>query len=387
MGQPAGTEVPILWRGRRARAFVPARLADRDLGLEEATVAAAARAGADVTRAAAALGSHDFAALARLLLRAEAVASSFIEGVSAPAVDVVLAEAEPNPGPGAASWVAANLAAVTGAVATAATPSPLSVEALCGWHRTLMTAGPTPARYVGVVRSEPGWIGGHDPTDAHLVTPPPDYVPGLVEDLVAYANRTDVDPVTQAAVSHAQFEVVHPFADGNGRVGRILASWILTRRLSLVVPPPVSVAIAASVGGYTSGLTMFRFGDHNAWVRWFAEAVSGAGGAQEALVGEVERLRAAWRDRLAARPGRTVRSDAAAWELLDVLPRHVVLAAPAVADALGITPKASRDALDQLVEAGVLTRHGTAPRGGRGRPATLYVSPELLALTGSSPLR
>ena len=80
--KPAGVEVPILWRGRRASAFVPARLADRDLTLAAETVARAARAQASVERGAEAIPG-DYATLARLLLRAEGVASSFIEGVTA----------------------------------------------------------------------------------------------------------------------------------------------------------------------------------------------------------------------------------------------------------------------------------------------------------------
>ena len=77
----AGVEVPILWRGRRARAFVPTRLAERDLTLDAETVARAARAQAAVEHGAETM-PEDYAALARLLLRAEGVASSFIEGVT-----------------------------------------------------------------------------------------------------------------------------------------------------------------------------------------------------------------------------------------------------------------------------------------------------------------
>ena len=85
---------------------------------------------------------------ARLLLRAEGVASSFIEGVTAPVVDIVLAEADESGDPSAAAWVAANLAAVTEAIEEAHA-GPLTVESLCRWHRTLMTGSPTPAQHVG----------------------------------------------------------------------------------------------------------------------------------------------------------------------------------------------------------------------------------------------
>jgi hypothetical protein len=379
----AGLEIPIVWRGRRARAFVPALLAERDLTLSAAAVARAATAAAEIRHGAAALADHEYEPLARLVLRAEGVASSFIEGVWAPVVEVVLAEADPDAGPSSAAWVAANLAAVTDAVASAAT-TPLSVELLRGWHRTLMTGSPTPARYVGVVRDEQGWIGGHDPIDAHLVPPPPDELPDLLDDLVAYANRDDVDPVAQAAVTHAQFEIIHPFADGNGRIGRILAGWVLARRLALVVPPPLSIAVAADVGGYTAGLTAYRFSDHNAWVSWFADAVAGAGEAQTGLVRQVDALKLHWRARLAEG---FVRSDAGAWRVLDMLPRHLVLTTAVVSAELGLTNKGAKAALDQLAEVGVLLEYGTTHRQRAGRPFALYVSEEILGLTGANPLR
>src|SRR5207237_3665824 len=133
---------PIVWRGRRTRAFVPARLADRDLGLSAETVARASRAEVAVEHGAESLPDDD-AALARLLLRAEGVASSYIEGVAAPVVDGVLAEADGSGSPSAAAWVAANLAAVTEAI-EGAPAGRLTVERLCAWHRTLMTGSPTP---------------------------------------------------------------------------------------------------------------------------------------------------------------------------------------------------------------------------------------------------
>ena len=384
--EPAGVEVPIVWRGRWVRAFVPTSLAQRDLALGPNTVARTARAQAAVEHGAESM-PEDYAALARLLLRAEGVASSFIEGVTAPVVDIVLAEAG-GQGRSAAAWVAANLAAVTEALEEAHA-GPLTVERLCRWHRTLMTGSPTPSRHVGVLRTEQGWIGGTSPLDAHLVTPPPEQVADLVADLTAYVNRTDVDPVSQAAIAHAQFELIHPFADGNGRVGRVLIVWVLVRRLSLVTPPPVSARIAADVGGYSSGLVLFRLGEHERWVQWFADAVSGAGRAQQELVSAVEQLRHDWAERLAApRAGaRRLRSNAAAWRALDLLPRYVVLTAPVVAAELDIPLKSATAALRDLVAADVLVEHGTVPPDGPGRPRNLYTSPELLGLTGSNPVR
>lgn len=384
MADLAGYEEPVVWQGRRVRAFIPARLADRDLSLQAETVARTAAAAVEVRHAAEGL-THDFEPLVRLLLRAEGVASSFIEGIKAPVVDIVLAEEGTAVVGSAAAWVAANLSAVTNAVALAPART-LSADLLLEWHRTLMTGSPTPERYVGTFRSEQGWIGGTDPTNAHLVTPPPDRIASLIDDLLAYVNSDDADPVAQAAIAHAQFEVIHPFADGNGRVGRILVAWILTRRLSLLTPPPVSIAIAADVGGYAAGLTLFRLGELDHWVRWFGDAVTNGGRAQGNLVREVEGLKTLWRDRLGQREGRSLRSDAAAWRVLELLPRHLLLTSDVVSAELKISNKAAIAALRQTADAGVLLEYGTMIRG-PGQPAKLYVSKELLGLTGSNPLR
>lgn len=382
--EPAGVEVPIVWGGRRTRAFVPRRLEERDLTLDAAAVARAAMAQAAVEYGAEAMADDD-AALARLMLRTEGVASSLIEGVTAPVVEIVLAESTGHSVSSPAAWIAANLAAVTDAIEEAHS-GPLTVGSLCRWHRTVMTGSPIPAHQVGTIRAEQGWIGGTSPLDAHLVTPPPEEIPALLDDLVAYANRGDTDPVSQAAIAHAQFEIIHPFGDGNGRVGRVLVAWMLVRHLSLVVAPPVSTRLAVDVGGYGSGLVLFRMGDHDAWVRWFADAVSGAGRAQRELVAAVEELRLAWQGRLAMpRDGvRRMRSDAAAWRVLDLLPRHLVLTGPTVASELGIPLKSASAALGVLADAGVLVEGGTVKSGGRGRPSRLYTSPELLDLTGSN---
>lgn len=221
------------------------------------------------------------------------------------------------------------------------------------------------------------------------MTPPPDELDRLLDDLLAYLNSGGLDAVAQAAVAHAQFEVVHPFADGSGRIGRVLVSWLLTRRLQLLVPPPVSARLAADVGGYAAGLTQYRFGQTSSWVAWFADAVSGAGHEQRQLIAAVEQLHEQWRDRLAEHRGRrALRRDAAAWRVVALLPRHLVLSAPLVAAELGLTRTGAGDALRTLADAGVLTPYrSSTPRASPGRPAQLYVSTELLGLAGASPLR
>ena len=379
----AGRYERVVWNGRRIKAFVPALLRSRDLTLSPSAARRCGAAEASVETGAAAL-PEDYAPLARMLLRTEGIASSYVEGVSAPVVDVVLAEHDRAGQHSPAAWVAANLQATTDAITHASGTEPLTMADLCLWHTALMAGSPTPAEHVGRVRTEQGWIGGTSPLDAHLVTAPVAELGVLLDDLLAFTQRTDIDPIAQAAVAHAQFEVIHPFADGNGRIGRVLILWVLTRRLQLLTPPPVSVLLAADVGGYASGLVRFRMSDHDGWVAWFADAVGGAGHAQQQLIGSVARLQTSWQDRLAAVG---LRSDAAAWTVLELLPRHLVLTSAEVVAALGTTPKGARAALSALADAGILTRYGTVSRSGRGRPADLYVSVELLGLAGATPLR
>src|SRR5262249_5077899 len=140
----------------------------------------------------------------------------------------------------------------------------------------------------------------------------------------------------------------------------ILVAWILVHRLGLVTPPPVSSRIAADVGGYTSGLVQFRTGDHNAWVRWFADAGSGAGRSQQELVASVDRLQREWHERLAAprTDMKRLRSNAAAWRVIDLLPRNLVLTGSAVATQLNIPLKSANAALRDLVDAGILVEDG-----------------------------
>jgi DNA-binding transcriptional ArsR family regulator len=371
----SGHEHTIEWRGRRVAAWVPDTLTKRDLTLSEPTArrteraAGAARRGDDVLPA-------DWGALARLLLRAEGVASSYVEGVTAPLAQVAAAELDPSVGESAV-WIADNAAATLLAI-DEARRAPLEAGVLHRWHRRLMTgAGHLPERQLGTWRDLPGWIGGTSPLDAAAVVPPPELIVSLMADLIEFANRTDVDSVTQAAVAHAQFELIHPYADGNGRVGRILIAWILARRLNLAPPPPVSVRIATDRGGYLSGLALFRLGQVDPWVAWFAEIVESSGDAATNLVGAVATLRDEWSERLA-----NVRKDATAHRVLALLPAHPVIGGEIVASELSVSERSARTALDTLQEHGILEPFAVARRES-GRPRRWWVAAELLALVGA----
>ncbi len=366
----SGREVPIVWRGRAATAFVPDPLALFD---HEPTAPLARR----LERAAAALrraDEHlpaDVLPLLRLLLRTEGLASSQIEGVRAPVGDVAAAELAPTPGT-VAAHVAGNLNAVVTAIRD---PGRLTVGRLDAWHALLMRDSPLAPEHVGAVRTAQSWVGGVSPLDAALVPPPAELVPGLLDDLVAFAERDDIDPVVQAAVAHVQFESIHPYADGNGRLGRVLLARVLARRLGLRNAPPVSVQISADRGGYLSGMTLWRLGTPEPWLSWCAEVVELSGTSSYALMDRLAALRRSWRDSLSA-----VRSDAAAWPLLDLLAAQPVLTAPLVAERLGISLVTARSALQLLHDREIVASYVPQHAGRPGRPARWWASPQVLAL-------
>ena len=233
---PADPSAPGGRAERRAfsyRAFVPDPIAGLELALPSnvaAAVSTAERAVDALNRDPPRLASLEV--LARRLLRAESVASSRIEGLVLSQRRLARAEAEePDARDETARSVLGNVVAMEHAVALGAGAKPLRLKDVLEIHRLLMLATTTP-EIAGKLRERQNWIGGNafNPGRADFVPPAPERVKGLMDDLVAFMNRTDLPPVVQAAIAHAQFETIHPFADGNGRVGRALIHVVLRRR-------------------------------------------------------------------------------------------------------------------------------------------------------------
>ncbi|MEX2586673.1 MAG: Fic family protein [Actinomycetota bacterium] len=365
-----GQEVAIDWGGRSGHAWLPEPLLpDRPARLD-LLVARTAEASAEaVLRLGRALSRRP--GPATLLLRAEAMASSSIEGVRAPAEQV--AAAQLYPAKGAAAWVADNLAVLQEALTEPA--DALTVAAMHRWHARLMRHSRLPARMIGTVRRQQSWIGGASPLEASFVPPPPVHVPVLLEDLVAYANLPGLDPVVQAGVAHAQFETIHPYADGNGRIGRVLVGWILARRLQAPVPPPLSVVIARDIDGYVSGLQEYRRGPQTGWIGWFVQALQASALLSLGWIGEVERAQQAWRASI-----EDLRSDAAARTLVEALPAHPVLSVNLAAELTEVSRNAALSALKMLQRRGILDGLTVCALPGPGRPPHLWVCPELTGL-------
>jgi Fic family protein len=369
-GSARAHEHRIAWNGVPVRAWVPDALAGQhfDVGIRTARLTEQAAA-AVVT---AATRSFRFEPTAMLLLRAEGVASSYIEGIRVPLVDVAAAEIGDSQNDTASS-VADNLAAVVDALETAGRD--LTVDDLHNWHRRLMVQdGLLAPEMIGVFRAAQSWIGGTSPRDAAFVPPPAEFVVPLMEDLVSFVNREDIDPVSQAAIVHAQFETIHPYGDGNGRIGRILIGWILVRRLGVSLPPPVSVFVARDPGGYVAGMTLFRLGQLDVWVDWMATALRHSSDAAAVLMSRSEALVDQWRDRLAG-----LRDDATAHKIIDLLVEHPVVSSNLVARRLGVSERTARAAFDMLAARSILAPYEREPTS-VGRPRLFWVASELIEL-------
>lgn len=280
---PSHTTATVPWRnaGRVPRAdrlttsvqaSVPPSIADATWTPDADTAALLDRAASAVRELDAGHGDG-LAALSGVLHRTEAVASSRIEEEAASLDDVARAVVGIRANSSATAMVRAG-GAIDRLVSSAGS-GVITPDALLDAHRTLLRDDPVDGRYAGRYRDVQNWIGGGPtPRLARHVPPPPELVPALVDDLFAFLHRDDLHPIAQAAIGHAQFESIHPFTDGNGRIGRALIGAVLRRRgLTRVVTVPVAPALVAEREWYFRHLERYRRGAVDEWVRDLALAI------------------------------------------------------------------------------------------------------------------
>ena len=295
-------------------------------------------------------GPH-LGALGTMLLRTESVASSKIEHVEADVTEYARALYGVRSNKSAVSMAAATVA-LEELVATVDGGADLTLHAVLRAHHALMHDDPTEASYAGRLRDVQNWIGGsdHSPRNALYVPPPPETVEGYMSDLLAFTRRVDMSALVQAAVAHAQFESIHPFTDGNGRIGRALVNTVLRRRgVTSTVVVPLASALVARREAYFELLTRYREGDPRPLVSAFATSSRLAAQESRVTAARMAAFPEIWREAV----GR-VRSDSATARLLDALPTMPILSAEEAQDVVRVAPSALYRGLDRLVEAGVL---------------------------------
>ena len=231
---------------------------------------------------------------------------------------------------------------------------PLSVRLLCEAHQLLLSGTRGANKQPGAIRRSQNWIGGTRPGNAVFVPPPPEHIPALLSDLELFihADQHDLPPLVNIALLHAQFETIHPFLDGNGRVGRLLIT-ALFEHWGLLKEPLLYLSgyLKRHQNEYYRLLSAVRVqGDWEAWIVFFLEAVKQAAAEAEQSVITLATLVTTDRRLLLAEP----RAGSAAYRLFEMLPTTPRFAVESIRQKLGISFPTANAAVKLLVELGII---------------------------------
>jgi Fic family protein len=309
--------------------------------------------------------------LVRPYLRREAVASTRIEGTQSSLGEVLAAEAQLQsiPDESEVTEVLNYVRAFELGVERLA-DLPLSGRLLREMHVELLRGVRGEHRALGRFRRTQNWIGGTGPGDAVFVPPPPQSLPGAVSDLERFLHEDPQLPIlVRCALAHYQFETIHPFLDGNGRLGRLLIVFYLVERGVLSQPLLyLSAYFEEHRDQYVTRLQAVREeGRYEEWIHFFLQAVAVQARASSETVERLLGVQAELRDRL-MRAGARGKSLA----LADGLIANPFLTAPRVARDLGLSRQGARYAIQSLERANVVQRVRQP-----GRRA-LFVAPDVL---------
>ncbi|MBA4113199.1 MAG: cell filamentation protein Fic [Verminephrobacter sp.] len=232
---------------------------------------------------------------------------------------------------------------------------PISVRLLCEAHRRLLDGARGAGKQPGELRRSQNWIGGTRPGNAVFVPPPPEQVPALLADMERFIHdtATDVPPMVKVALVHAQFETIHPFLDGNGRIGRLLIA-ALFEHWGLLSEPLMYLSgyLKQHQAEYYRRLSAIRTeGDWESWVRFFLEGVATAAGDAENNIIAVASLVATDRRRLL----QSAKAGPASYRLFEMLPMMPRFTIERVRQQLDTSFPTATAAVKVLEELGVVT--------------------------------
>jgi Fic family protein len=299
-------------------------------------------------------------------VRKEALLSSEIEGTQATLIDVLAWEQTDQVGDSRIEdieEVTNYVAAINDAFEQIHSPkgAPISVRIFNDCHRILMQGVCGANKQPGELRCSQNWVGGSRPSNAEFVPPPPERVTDLLGELERYVHaKDDLAPLLRIALVHVQFETIHPYLDGNGRLGRMLIALLLDHWGLLNSPLLyLSLYLKQNQAAYYRWLSAIRTeGEWVGWLRFFLEGVAeiadDATRTSRSLYARVSEDR----QTLLATPGATV----TAIQLVEQLPGHPVITMPLVTRMLSITKPTAGKAIDVLIKAGILTEVGNRKR-------------------------
>jgi Fic family protein len=220
-------------------------------------------------------------------------------------------------------------------------------------HKRLLKGARGASKQPGQVRRSQNWVGGSRPGNAAYVPPPPDRLADLLRDLERYVHADDaLPPLVRTALVHVQFESIHPYLDGNGRLGRLLIALLLQHWNVLGSPLLfLSLHFMRNRPEYYRLLTAVRMdGDWESWVRFFLDGVREIAAEAVALARSLFDL--VTRDR--ARVLERASSSVATMRLFEQLPRHPIVTIAGATRLLHTTKPTAIKAVGSLVDAGVL---------------------------------
>jgi len=290
-------------------------------------------------------------------VRKEAVISSQIEGTQASLDDLLATEAEApvDAPPEHVEEICNYLEALKYARGQLRRDKglPLSVRLLNGVHKRLMTGVRGQHKQPGQIRKSQNWIGGTRPGNASFVPPPPQRVADLLGDLENFFHSDlGLPPLVRAGLVHAQFETIHPYLDGNGRVGRLLIALCL-EEWGLLSEPLLylSLFFKRHRDEYYTRLGAIRTGgDWEGWTAYFMEGVVVIAGEATELIRSLFEITSRDRVTYLGSRGATV----AGARLFELLPRSPLVTTRWVAKACDTTPPTAAKAIASLCAAGIL---------------------------------
>ena len=228
---------------------------------------------------------------------------------------------------------------------------PISVRLLCDAHRLLLDGVRGARKQPGELRRSQNWIGGTRPGNAVFIPPPPERVSDLLADMERFIHdtATDLPPMVKVALIHAQFETIHPFLDGNGRIGRLLIA-ALFEHWGLLSEPLLYLSgyLKQHQSEYYRRLSAIRSdGDWESWVSFFLEGVTTAACDAERNIIDVASLVATDRRRLLESP-RATPASYRLFEMLPMMPRFTIERARQQLDTSFPTATAAVKTLEDL---------------------------------------
>jgi Fic family protein len=299
-------------------------------------------------------------------VRKEALLSSEIEGTQATLTDVFSFE---QTGQSGTSSIA-DVEEVTNYVSAAnyafeqlnsKSGLPVSIRLLNQCHRKLMQGTRGGDKQPGEIRRSQVWLGGSRPGNAVFVPPPAEQLKELLSALELYLHKPDdLPPLLRVAAAHAQFETIHPYLDGNGRIGRLLIALLLAHWKVLESPLLyLSVFFKLHQGRYYECLGRIRTAaDWAGWFRFFLEGVAEIAADATDTARDLHKL--VNRDRKALLANRSM--TVSAMQLFELLPEHPVISMPLITRLLSTTKPTAGKAIELLIQERILREVGERKR-------------------------